>query len=113
MSLKAVDSTFNDILMLHNAPFYSLDCVYILATYGRYRLIVLHERRLLVDETYNTVKAAEAAFKNEFMKRRLNRHIRPLWYWIRRNRHGEIIPTYVNARVNAPGHKKMRYEGSH
>jgi len=54
------------ITKLINAVYYFLDHVFIIISDGDYRLLVIHNNRVLWDKNYKTVRAARIAFAKRF-----------------------------------------------
>ncbi|MCU0286901.1 MAG: hypothetical protein MUF15_10940 [Acidobacteria bacterium] len=60
-SMKNNESTIQ-ISLLVNSIYFFIESVFIISVDGGYRLIAIHQGRLLTDETYKTSRGARIAF---------------------------------------------------
>jgi hypothetical protein len=54
------------ISRLINSVYFFIDCVYILKSKDKYRLVALHHRRVLCDKYYSTERGCRIAFQKMF-----------------------------------------------
>lgn len=64
---------------LENPKFYFLDSVYIVEKSATYRLVVIHDNRVLTDCSYKTLTGAKIAFSSRYRKHCIIKGFRPLW----------------------------------
>ena len=67
------------ISMLINSVYYFIECVFILRSNGKYRLVVLHYGKVLLDKYYSTDKGCRIAFQKIFKDRAWDEEIKPQW----------------------------------
>jgi hypothetical protein len=67
------------ISMLINSIYYFIECVFILRTQNKYRLVVLHHSRVLLDKYYQTVRGCRIAFEKLFKNKAWDETIKPEW----------------------------------
>jgi hypothetical protein len=67
------------ISMLVNAVYYFIDCVYILRSKGKHRLVVLHQNTVLHDKYYPSDGECKIAFQKLFKDKAFNEEIQPDW----------------------------------
>jgi hypothetical protein len=67
------------ISLLLNAVYFFLQCVFIMRTEKGYRLIVVHQNRLLTDRTYKTFKGARIAFSKLWSYKAWESGVKPEW----------------------------------
>jgi hypothetical protein len=64
---------------LINSVYYFIDCVYILKSENKYRLVALHYGRVLCDKYYHTVRGCRIAFDKLFKDKAWDEKIKPQW----------------------------------
>jgi hypothetical protein len=62
------------ISRLINSVYYFIDCVYILESKDKYRLVALQHRRVLFDKYYPTLRGCRIAFQKTFKDRPAKRN---------------------------------------
>jgi hypothetical protein len=67
------------LLLLKNSVYYFLECVYILYSKGSYRLVVLHNNRLLTYKNYNSLKGAKIAFQKIYKGKAWKAGVKAKW----------------------------------
>lgn len=67
------------ISMLLNSIHYFLDCVVIIHTNDRYRLLVFHSDNILFDQQYTTLKGAKIAFHQIYKNQTCINSIKARW----------------------------------
>lgn len=67
------------VSVLTNSIHYFLGSVFILRESDSYRLVVLHNGRLLVDESYKTAKSCKIAFSRFYGSRLWKMGAKPCW----------------------------------
>ena len=67
------------ISMLINSIYYFIECVFILRSKNKYRLVVLQHSRVLLDTNYLTEKGCKIAFGKIFKARAWDERVTPLW----------------------------------
>jgi hypothetical protein len=67
------------LLLLINPAYYFLECVYILYKKGFYRLVVLHNSRVLTYRNYRTLKGAKIAFQKIYKNKAWKEGVRASW----------------------------------
>jgi hypothetical protein len=67
------------ISMLINSIHYFIDCVYILRSKNKYRLVVLQHSRVLLDKEYPTANGGRIAFTRFFKYKAWDETIKPEW----------------------------------
>jgi hypothetical protein len=67
------------ISMLINSICYFIDCVFILRSKNKYRLVVLQHCRVLLDMNYPTERGCKIAFGKIFKDRAWDERVTPLW----------------------------------
>jgi hypothetical protein len=75
----AVHSSDNGLLLLINPAYYFLECVYILFKKGYYRLIVLHNGRVLTYRNYRTLRGAKIAFQKIYKHKAWKEGVKANW----------------------------------
>jgi hypothetical protein len=73
------DEENSKVSVLTNSICYFLDSVFILNDDEHYRLVVLHNGRLLVDEHYKTAKGSKIAFARFYGNRLWKHGAKPRW----------------------------------
>jgi len=69
-----------DIILLVNSPYYFLGCVFIAVENSEsYRLVVLHNNRVLTDIRYKTVRGAKIAFSKFYREKAWREDIKADW----------------------------------
>jgi hypothetical protein len=68
-----------EISLLVNAIDYFLESVFIMCYKGEYRLIVMHNGRVLVDESYHTARGSKIAFYRFCRNRVWKEGVKPRW----------------------------------
>lgn len=67
------------ISRLINSIYYFIEIVFILKKDDKYRLIVLHDRMVLTDSTYQTFKAAKIAFSKMYQDKAWQEDVKAEW----------------------------------
>jgi len=68
------------IVLLINSPHYFLECVFILLEKeDSYRLLVIHNKRILTDARYSTIKGAKIGFCKYYDKKRWSKNVKSIW----------------------------------
>jgi len=67
------------ISMLINSVYYFIDCVYILRSTGKYRLVALHQSTVLHDQYYPSDDECKIAFEKLFKEKAWKEEIQPDW----------------------------------
>jgi hypothetical protein len=67
------------ISMLINSAHYFIQCVFILKAKNKYRLVVLHNGKVLADSYYNTVRGCKIAFIKRFKEKAWSEEIKAQW----------------------------------
>ncbi len=67
------------ISILISSIYYFLDFVFIIAEGGGFRLVVMHNKKLLTYRTYKTVKAARIAFFKLYGAKAWKEGLKPYW----------------------------------
>jgi hypothetical protein len=67
------------LLLLINPAYYFLECVYILYKQGYYRLIVLHNSRVLTYKNYRTLRGAKIAFQKIYKNKAWKEGVKARW----------------------------------
>jgi hypothetical protein len=67
------------ISMLINSVYYFIQCVFILKIKGRYRLVALHDNKVLYDQYYTTLRGGRIAFQKLFKDNALSGEIKAEW----------------------------------
>ncbi len=75
--LKADDE--RRVSVLTNAIYFFLGSAFIIKNGAYYRLVVMHNGRLLVDEMYETVKGSKIAFYRFCCDRLWKQGVKPCW----------------------------------
>ena len=65
--------------MLINSVYYFIQCVFILKIKGRYRLVALHDNKVLYDQYYTTLRGGRIAFQKLFKDNALSGEIKAEW----------------------------------
>ncbi|MCP4218433.1 MAG: hypothetical protein GY765_27605 [bacterium] len=79
LRLDAVSGESIKISVLTNAVYYFMQYVFIVAQGGKYRLYVIHNKKLLVDETYKSAKGAKIAFLKMYWYKAWHDGVKPKW----------------------------------
>jgi hypothetical protein len=69
----------NGLLLLINPAYYFLECVYILYKKGYYRLVVLHNGRVLTYRNYRTLRGAKIAFQKIYKNKAWKEGVKANW----------------------------------
>lgn len=72
-------SSDNGLLLLINPAYYFLECVYILFKKDYYRLIVLHNGRVLTYRNYRTLRGAKIAFQKIYKNKAWKEGVKANW----------------------------------
>lgn len=75
----AIRSESNGLLLLINPAYYFLECVYILYQKGYYRLVVLHNNRVLTYRNYRTLRGAKIAFQKIYKNKAWKEGVKASW----------------------------------
>ncbi|MCP5049577.1 MAG: hypothetical protein GY940_20575 [bacterium] len=67
------------LTMLENSIYYFLEFVFIEIREEKYRLVVCHQRHVMTDELYNTMRGAKIAFTKFYKKKAWKEAIKPVW----------------------------------
>jgi hypothetical protein len=67
------------LLILINPAYYFLECVYILYKKGYYRLVVLHNSRVLTYRNYRTLRGAKIAFQKIYKNKAWKEGVKANW----------------------------------
>lgn len=67
------------ISMLINSIQYFIDCVFILQTKDKFRLVALHQSRILCDNYYSTSRGCRIAFDKMFKNKAWREGIKAEW----------------------------------
>ncbi len=67
------------ISMLNNAIYYFIEMVFIMVVEEGYRLVAIHQGRLLADEVYQSAKGAKIAFLKFFSYKGWKEGVKPEW----------------------------------
>jgi len=67
------------ISRLLNSIYYFLDCVFILISEKKYRLVILHHDQVIMDVHYNTLRGAKIAFAKYFGERAWAEEVQSQW----------------------------------
>ena len=67
------------ISRLSNSIYFYLECVYILKSNDKYRLIAMHHCRVRVDQYYDTVRDCKIAFSKFFQEKPWEKGIKAVW----------------------------------
>ncbi len=67
------------VIKLDNSALYDLDCVFIAVTSGIYRLVVVHERRILFEDVFDSLTVAKETFLSQYSNGTLNARFEPDW----------------------------------
>ena len=67
------------ISLLINSVYFFIESVFILETENGFRLIAIHQNKVLTDETYKTVKGAKIAFLKLFAYKAWEEGVKPQW----------------------------------
>jgi hypothetical protein len=79
--LEATQSVAGEtkISILISSIYYFLDFVFIITEGGCFRLVVIHNKKLLTNRAYKSVKAARAAFTRLYDEKAWKEDIKPNW----------------------------------
>ena len=64
---------------LINSMYYFIDCVYILKSKNKYRLVALQHNRVLMDKYYHTVRGCRIAFEKLFKDKAWDENVKANW----------------------------------
>jgi len=67
------------ISLLINSVHYFIQCAYIIQSKNKYRLVVLHNGRVLIDQDYSTEKGCRIAFGKIYKDRAWDKSVTPFW----------------------------------
>jgi hypothetical protein len=67
------------ISRLINSVYFFIDCVYILKSKDKYRLVALHHRRVLCDKDYSTLRGCRIAFDKIFKDKAWRSKVKADW----------------------------------
>jgi hypothetical protein len=76
---KEKESETIKICTLLNSVYYFLEHVFILCQDDSYRLVVLHNNRLLLDRYYRTLRGARMAFRKIFRHHAWKEDVKSMW----------------------------------
>jgi hypothetical protein len=77
---QEINSEENQVISrLINSVYYFIDCVYILKSKNKYRLVALQHMRVLVDKYYPTLRGCRIAFQKTFKDRPWQRETKAVW----------------------------------
>jgi hypothetical protein len=79
IAADTIRSGENWLLLLINPAYYFLECVYILYKKGYYRLIVLHNSRVLTYRNYRTLRGAKIAFQKIYKNKAWKEGVKANW----------------------------------
>lgn len=65
--------------LLINSAYYFIESVFILRWNDHYRLVVIHDGKMLVDSLYGTARGARVAFAKMFRDKAWSNEIKPEW----------------------------------
>lgn len=68
-----------EISLLTNDFMYGLQCVFIIQEKNSFRLVVIHNNRLLDDRRYKTSQGAKAGFERFYKEQRWNVNVKAYW----------------------------------
>jgi hypothetical protein len=71
--------TETTISMLINSVHYFIQCVFILQSKDKYRLVALHQRKVLIDKYYTTEKGCKIAFGKLFKNKAWSEETKARW----------------------------------
>lgn len=67
------------IVRLENSVQYFLHCVFIIVSDNEYRLIVIHNKQVITDGYYETLRGAKIAFSQLYCQQMCNEEVKPNW----------------------------------
>jgi hypothetical protein len=67
------------VSLLINSIYYFIDCVYILNSKNKYRLVALQHNRVLMDKYYHTVRGCKIAFVKLFKDKAWDDSVKANW----------------------------------
>jgi hypothetical protein len=67
------------VTVLENSIYYFLECVFIIIEDDRYRLVVAHQKQLLLNCVYNTLRGAKIAFSRMYLAKAWREDIKAEW----------------------------------
>jgi hypothetical protein len=67
------------ISRLINSILYYIECVFILRSRGKFRLVVLHHRKVLFDKYYPTERGCRIAFQKKFKDKAWREEVKANW----------------------------------
>jgi hypothetical protein len=67
------------ISMLINSVYYFIECVFILDFQDHYRLVALHNGKVLIDASYETLRGARIAFARLYGDKAWSEEIKAQW----------------------------------
>jgi hypothetical protein len=67
------------ISILSNSIHYFIECVYIIKSKCKYRLVVLHNNRVLCDQYYSTLRGCRIAFDKMFRGKAWTKKVKADW----------------------------------
>ena len=68
-----------NVAVLLNSVYYFLQHVFIIVTADDYRLVVLHNNRILTDSRYETMRGAKIAFYKLYSEKAWKMNVRARW----------------------------------
>ena len=71
--------TETTISILINSIYYFIDCVFILRSQNKYRLVVLQHSRVLLDQDYHSERGCRIAFARLFKEKAWDETIKAEW----------------------------------
>ncbi len=67
------------ISVLKNSALYFIDSVLLIAVKGKYRLVVIHDKTVLWNKVYHTIRGARIAYQKVFKKKSFQERIKADW----------------------------------
>lgn len=71
--------TEKSVSLLENSIYYFLECVFIEQKENTYRLVVTHQKHVLTDLSYQTIRGARIAFTKLYRNKAWKEGIKPMW----------------------------------
>jgi hypothetical protein len=71
------------ISLLTNSDRFALDSVYIMKEDKKYKLVVIHNRQVLIEKYYRTLTVCKNVFSNSYGDKQSKRELTPQWsdFW--------------------------------
>lgn len=67
------------IVRLENSVHYYLHCVFIIVAGDEYRLVVIHNDKVITDSAYHSLRGAKIAFSQLYCQQMCNQEVKPSW----------------------------------